>query len=58
MDSIKQAIRPFHPIHFAHLKEINWANGAAILIMVLYLLAITYSDSLQEIVKTIYLAPK
>ena len=53
MEALKQVFKPVHLANFSHLKGINWANGAAILIMVTYLLAIIFSEEIQGIVQTI-----
>ncbi|HEY9073424.1 MAG TPA: hypothetical protein VIN67_04755 [Desulfobaccales bacterium] len=53
MDALKQALKPGHMAFFSHLRGINWANGAAMLLMVLYLLAILYSGVLQNIFQAI-----
>ena len=53
MEAIKQALKPFHLANLSHLRGINWANGAVILLMVLYLLAILYSGVLQDILQAI-----
>ncbi len=57
MEALKQVFKPVHLSNFSHLKGINWANGAAILIMVLYLLATVYSEEIQEILQALDVMP-